>query len=152
MKDFSTSLLAAKSSDIVEFDELWSFVFSKAYRVWVWIALCRRTKQVVSYHLGNRDKKSFREFYNRMPIDYANCLSTSDGFEAYNDLVIYGHSMGKKKQGRTAQVEAFNTVLRQRLARLVRKTCAFSKSREMHEIVIRLFIQEYNEKIKSVKS
>ncbi len=133
-------------------DELWSFVFSKEHRVWVWIALCRRTKQVVSYYLGNRDKKSFYEFYNKLPIVYANCLSTSDGFEAYKELKIYGHSMGKKKQGRTSQVEAFNTVLRQLLARLVRKTCAFSKSFEMHEIVIRLFIQEYNELIKSVKS
>lgn len=79
-----------------------------------------------------------------MPVEYANCLSTSDGFEAYKDLKIYGHSMGKKKEGRTSQVEAFNTILRQRMARLVRKTCAFSKSVEMHEIAIRVFIQEYN--------
>jgi len=59
--------------------------------------------------------------------------------------------MGKKKEGRTSQVEAFNTVLRQRLARLVRKTCAFSKSFEMHEVVIRWFIQQYNEEMVSVK-
>lgn len=123
---------------------MWSFVQSKAQRVWVWIALCRRTKQVVAYHLGNRDKKSFEEFYDKMPIDYANCLSTSDGFNAYKILKIYGHSMGKRKEGRTSQVEAFNTILRQRMARLVRKTCAFSKSVEMHEIAIRVFIQEYN--------
>jgi len=112
---FSQSLAPAKVDDIVEFDELWSFVQSKAQRVWVWIALCRQTKQVVAYHLGNRDKKSFLEFYNKVPLDYANCLSTSDGFEAYKMLRIYGHSMGKKKEGRTAQVEAFNTILRQRL-------------------------------------
>jgi len=67
--------------DIVEFDELWSFVGSKAYRVWVWIALCRRTKQVVAYHLGDRKKKDFENFYLKVPIDYANCRSTSDGFE-----------------------------------------------------------------------
>lgn len=55
--------------------------------------------------------------------------------------------MYKKKKGETNQVEAFNTVLRQRLSRLVRKTCAFSKSFEMHETVIRCFIQNYNESI-----
>lgn len=66
-------------------------------------------------------------------------------------MTSYGHKMSKKKNGETSQVEAFNTILRQRLARLIRKTCAFSKSVEMHEIVIRLFIQEYNENIKSVK-
>ena len=129
---------------------MWSFVQSKAQRIWIWIALCRRTKQVVAYHLGDRDKKSFKEFYNKVPVDYANCLSTSDGFNAYKTLKIYGHKMGKKKKGRTSQVEAFNMILRQRLARLVRKTCAFSKSLEMHEIVIRLFIQEYNEERLSV--
>jgi len=147
---FSQSLAPARVNDIVEFDELWSFVYSKEYRVWVWIALCRRTKQVVAYHLGNRDKESFYVFYHKLPIDYANCLSTSDGFEVYKDLKIYGHSMGKKKEGRTSQVEAFNTVLRQRIARLVRRTCAFSKSFEMHEAVLRIFIQEYNEHILSV--
>ena len=150
MRPFSESLFPALVGDIVEYDELWSFVVSKAQRVWIWIALCRRTKQVVAYYLGDRTKESFEKFYRKVPIEYANCLSTSDGLEVYRVLKIYGHSMGKKKQGRTSQVEAFNTVLRQRLARLVRKTCAFSKSLEMHEIVIRWFIQQYNEGILSV--
>jgi len=150
LRHFSQSLAPARANDIVEFDELWSFVQSKAQRVWIWIALCRRTKQVVAYHLGNRDKASFQKFYNSLPVKYANCLSTSDGLDVYKILKICGHSMGKKKEGRTSQVEAFNTVLRQRLARLVRKTCAFSKSFEMHEVVIRGFIQQYNEDILSV--
>jgi len=150
LRDFSHSLAPARIDDIVEFDELWSFVQSKAQRAWIWIALCRRTKQVVAYHLGSRTKKDFEEFYLKLPINYTNCLSTSDGFEAYKHLKICGHSMGKKKQGRTSQVEAFNTILRQRLARLVRKTCTFPKSLEMHENVIRWSIQQRNEEILSV--
>jgi len=150
LRSFSQSLAPARANDIVEYDEIWSFVQSKAYRVWIWIALCRRTKQVVAYYLGDRTKESFKIFYNKVPIDYANCLSTSDGLEVYKTLTIYGHSMGKKKEGRTSQVEAFNTILRQRLARLVRRTCAFSKSFEMHETTIRWFIQQYNEDILSV--
>ena len=100
--------------------------------------------------LRDRTKESFKIFYNKIPIDYANCLSTSDGLDVYRILKIYGHSMGKKKEGSTSKVEAFNNVLRQRLARLIRRTCAFSKSLEMHEIVIRWFIQQYNEDILSV--
>jgi insertion element IS1 protein InsB len=142
--------LPAKVNDIIEYDELWSFVISKLNRVWLWIALCRRTKQVVAYHLGDRDYSSFCEFYQKVPIDYANCLSRSDGLKAYKILTSYGHKMCKRKNGETSQVEAFNTVLRQRLARLVRKTCAFSKSFDNHEMIIRLFIQSYNENIKSV--
>jgi insertion element IS1 protein InsB len=152
MRLFVSSLLPAKTDDIVEFDEMWSFAQSKTYRVWIRIALCRRTKQVVAYHLGGRTKKDFDEFYLKLPIDYANCLSRSDGLKAYKSIKICGHSMGKKKKGRTSQVEVFNTVLRQGLARLLRKICAFSKSLEMHHIVMRWFIQEYNENIKPVKS
>ena len=150
LRPFSQSLAPARAGDIVEYDELWFFVQSKAQRVWVWIGLCRRTQQVVAFHLGNRDKKSFDQFYKKVPIDYANCLSTSDGLEVYKILKIYGHSMWKKKEGRTSKVEAFNTILRQRMARLVRRTCAFSKSLEMHEVVLRVFIQEYNEEMLSV--
>jgi IS1 family transposase len=147
LKPFVETLLPAKVDDILEFDELWSFVFSKLNRVWIWIALCRRTKQVVAFHFGNRDTKTFDEFYLKIPISYANCLSRSDGLKAYKKITAYGHKMYKKKKGETNQVEAFNTVLRQRLSRLVRKTCAFSKSFEMHETVIRCFIQNYNESI-----
>tara|TARA_Y100000294_G_C8433734_1_gene287868 strand:+ start:402 stop:770 length:369 start_codon:yes stop_codon:yes gene_type:complete len=120
-------------------------------RVWIWIALCRRTKQIVAYHLGNRTQESFDEFYLKVPSEYAACRSTSDGFQAYGKISPYWHSKSKKKNGRTSQVEAFNTILRQRIGRLVRKTCAFSKTLEYHEIALRIFIQEHNEKQLSVK-
>lgn len=150
MRLFSHSLAPAKADDIIEYDEMWSFVGSKKQRIWLWIALCRRTKQVVAYHLGNRDDKNFLEFYHKVPPNYAACCSTSDGFQSYKKISKYWHKGGKKKNGKTSQVEAFNTVLRQRLARLVRKTCAFSKSIEIHSIIIRWFIQEYNEERLSV--
>ncbi|MBI5388871.1 IS1 family transposase, partial [Candidatus Woesearchaeota archaeon] len=41
--------------------------------------------------------------------------------------------------------------LRQRLGRLVRKTCSFSKSLENHNKVIGLFLQERNMERLSVK-
>jgi IS1 family transposase len=105
---------------------------------------------VIAYHLGPRTQEAFDEFYLKVPPEYAACRSESDGLQAYGKISPYWHTKAKKKNGRTSQVEAFNTVLRQRNGRLVRKTCAFSKSLEYHEIAIRLFIQEYNEKILSV--
>jgi len=87
----------------------------------------------------------------KIPPEYAACRSTSDGFLAYGKISKYWHLKSKKKNGRTSQVEAFNTVLRQRNARLVRRTCAFSKSVEYHEIAIRIFLQEHNEVCVPVK-
>jgi IS1 family transposase len=101
--------------------------------------------------LGDRTQEAFDKFYLKVPPEYAACRSASDGLQAYGKISKYWHSKSKKKNGRTSQVEAFNTILRQRNARLVRKTCAFSKSLEYHEIAIRLFIQEHNENRISVK-
>jgi IS1 family transposase len=41
-------------------------------------------------------------------------------------------------------VERWNHPLRQRLARLVRKTLSLSKSLSMHEACLRLFLHRYN--------
>lgn len=42
-------------------------------------------------------------------------------------------------------VERFNNILRQRLARFVRKTLSFSKLDTMHDNCLRLFLDEYNQ-------
>jgi len=34
---------------IMELDELWSFVSEKDNQAWIWIALCRKTRQVIAY-------------------------------------------------------------------------------------------------------
>ena len=41
-------------------------------------------------------------------------------------------------------MERFNNTLRQRIGRFVRKTLSFSKSLQMHENVIQLFLHYYN--------
>ncbi len=43
-----------------------------------------------------------------------------------------------------ASVERRNSTLRQRVCHLIRKTLSFSKSDEMHELYLRLFIYNYN--------
>jgi insertion element IS1 protein InsB len=49
----STTLAAPDPEDAasttLEPYRLWSFVLKKANQVWVWIALCRKTPQVVGY-------------------------------------------------------------------------------------------------------
>jgi insertion element IS1 protein InsB len=38
----------------LKLDELWSFVQKKANQRWVWNVLCRTTRQVVAYFIGDR--------------------------------------------------------------------------------------------------
>jgi insertion element IS1 protein InsB len=42
----------------MDLDGLWSFVYKKKNKVWIWIALCRKTRQVVSRAIGDRSKET----------------------------------------------------------------------------------------------
>ena len=55
IRKLSDELLDADPTDVLELDELWSFVKTRRHKVWTWIALCRRTRQVVAYVCGQRN-------------------------------------------------------------------------------------------------
>ncbi len=139
------TLAPVRPGDVPELDELWSFVYSKDNQRWVWIALCRRTRQIVAFFVGDRSEASCRELLNRIPKAYRGCHTFSDFWDAYQKVFATGkhHSVGKDS-GETAHVERWNLTLRQRIARFVRKTLSFSKLDFFHELVLRMFIITYN--------
>ena len=135
----------ARADDVLELDELWSYVFKKSNKRWVWSALCRRTRQVVAYFIGDRSQRSCQQLYERIPDDYKQCCSYSDLWAAYQKVFSTGkHQSVGKESGQTAHVERWNNTLRQRLARFVRKTLSFSKSEFVHEWVLQLYLHYYN--------
>lgn len=130
---------------VLELDELWSFVQKKANKRWIWLALCRATRQVVAYAIGDRSEATCRQLWERVPQDYRQALCYSDFWDAYAlVLPTQQHTPVGKETGQTNHVERFNNTLRQRLARLVRKTLSFSKNDFMHELCLRLFLHRYN--------
>ena len=129
----------------MELDELWSFVLKKANQHWVWIALCRQTRQVVAYATGDRSAKTCQKLWERIPAAFRTGHCFTDFWEAYQKVLPdEQHTACGKETGQTAHVERWNNTLRQRLARFVRKTLSFSKSEEMHELCLRLFLHRYN--------
>jgi len=145
----STTLLEPAPSDeaavALELDELWSFVRKKSRKRWIWIALCRATRQVVAFIVGDRSAATCRRLWAQVPAAYQQAHCYSDFWEAYQKVIpSEQHTPGGKESGLTAHVERWNNTLRQRLARFVRKTLSFSKSDLMHELCLRLFIHRYN--------
>jgi len=136
---------AGPSQSILELDELWSFVRKRANKRWIWIALCRATRQVVAYVVGDRSRATCQKLWQQIPAVYRSAHCYSDFGEAYQ-LVIPSeqHTAAGKETGFTAHVERWNLTLRQRLGRFVRKSLSFSKSDIMHEICLRLFLYDYN--------
>ncbi len=140
------TLLPAELGDVLELDELWSFVGSKSNARWVWIALCRQTRQVVAYFVGDRSADAARALRERIPPAYRRRATRSDFWLAYDEVFPRcTHLCTGKGAGETCHVERWNCTLRQRLGRFVRKTLSFSKCDRMHELALRLFIHQYNQ-------
>jgi len=136
---------ADPQSTTLELDELWSFVLRRANKRWIWIALCRATRQVVAYVIGDRSEQTCRKLWEAIPKAYQTGHCYTDFWEAYNQVIPdEQHTACGKESGETAHVERWNNTLRQRLGRFVRKSLSFSKSETMHKICLRLFIHRYN--------
>ena len=141
----SETLLPAEKGDGLELDELWSFVGSKENARWVWIALCRQTRRVVAYLVGDRSAKSARALRGRIPPDYRCRTTRSDRWLADDEVFPRRtHRLCGKGAGQTCYVERWNNTLRQRPGRFVRKTLSFSKCDRMQEVALRLFIHHHN--------
>jgi len=139
------TLLPSEEDDVVEFDELWSYVRCKQEQAWIWLALCRRTRQVIAYAIGDRSEDTCRQLWQRVPESYRRLHAYSDFWQAYqNVLPEEHHDAVGKDSGQTNHIERFNNTLRQRLSCLVRKTLSFSKSLAWHQLRIRLFLLRYN--------
>src|SRR5436190_8636651 len=139
------SLLPKQRGDVLEVDELWSFVERKDHAVWLWTALCRRTRQIVAFVLGDRSAHSCRQLWNAIPCAYRRCRSYSDFWQAYEAVFPQRtHHLVGKETGQTAHQERWYCPLRQRISRFVRKTLSFSKSDTNHELVTRWFVIQYN--------
>jgi len=145
LPDLKDTLVPSQTNDVLELDELWSFVLKKDAKRWLWLALCRRTRQVVAFAIGDRSDATCRRLWNKIPESYRACHSYSDFWAAYQKVFSREtHQSVGKESGQTAHVERWNNTLRQRLARFVRKTLSFSKSDVYHSIVAKWFIAEYN--------
>ncbi len=98
--------------------------------MWVWLALCRETRQVVAFVMGDRSRRSCDRLWRAIPKGYKRAPCYSDFWEAYQEVIPEGqHEATGKEEGETSHIERWINTLRQRLSRFVRKTLSFSKSR-----------------------
>jgi insertion element IS1 protein InsB len=133
-----------ESATILELDELWSFVLKRGNQVWIWIALCRKTRQVVARAVGDRSKKTCQELWNNIPDEYRKGHCFADFWGAYQAIIPKEHlTQVGKETGETAHIERWNGTLRQRLGRFVRETFSFSKNISMHVLCLDLFLHRY---------
>ena len=119
-----------------EVDELFTYVGCKNRRICVVYALDRKTKNVVSFAVGRRNKTTLRMVINSLILSDAQEIRT-DKLNLYQTLVPDG--IHHVKQRGINLIERNNLTLRTHIKRLNRRTIAFSKSLLVLVAVIRIY-------------
>jgi len=127
-------------ADEAEVDEMWSFVGRKKDQRWLWHAIDHRSGQVLAYVFGRRQDEVFLKLQGLLePLGITRYYT--DYWGAYTRHIdLEEHQPGKRN---TQKIERKHLTLRTRIKRLARKTICFSKSVQMHDIVIGLFVNRY---------
>jgi IS1 family transposase/transposase-like protein len=124
----------------VEIDEMWSFVGDKKNQRWLWHAIDHETGKILAYVFGRRKDEVFKKL-KKLLMPFGIKKFYTDDWGSYERHLPSGkHVIGKKN---TQKIERKHLTLRTRIKRLARKTICFSKSSQMHDIVIGLFINRY---------
>jgi IS1 family transposase/transposase-like protein len=136
----------ARGKLIMECDELWSFVFSKKNKFYVWLTIDRKTREIVGCYIGDRSRKSAQKLWESLPSVYRQCaIAYTDYWESYKTVFpSKRHRAVGKETGQTNHIERLNNTFRQRISRLARKSLSFSKKLENHTGAIWYFIHDYN--------
>ena len=54
---------------VLEMDELGSFVGSQSNHQWLWLAMHSKTRQIIAFHVGQRNKASGEALIAKIPSD-----------------------------------------------------------------------------------
>ena len=121
-------------------DEMWSYVKRKREPRWLWHAIDHRRGKVLAYASGRRQAEVFLKLQALLE-PFGMTRFYTDYWGAYTrHLDADAHQAGKRN---TQKIERKHLPGRARIKRLARKTICFSKSIQMHDMVIGLFVNRY---------
>jgi len=126
-------------------DEMWSRVYCKETPCWLWHAIDHETGDMVAYVLGTRDNAVLWELLDLLaPLDIEIIKVYSDDNWAYHDAI--SRQILETGKRNTQKIERKHLTFRTRLKCLARKTICYSKSRDMHILMVSLLINtlEFN--------
>ena len=97
MEDLSPDqvLIDPLPKDILELDEIWSLVDSKANTAWLGFAIGRRSQQLVGRHVGTRDQVLANYFVLEIPSQDRIYRSRSESWHCYQCLPKEEHRIGQ---------------------------------------------------------
>ena len=135
-----TSKSEKSNTTEVEMDEMWSYYHDKKHQIWLWWAVDHKTNTPLAYIFGTREHKYLDELLKLLsPLNIVKVYA--DNNFAYSNKISSDKLVTGKSN--TQQIERNHLTLRTRIKRLARKSICFSKSKELHETVIGIFINTF---------
>jgi len=123
-----------------ELDDMWSYVGKKTQQRWLWHAIDHYTGKVLAYVFGRWQDDVFLRLQALLE-PFGITRFYTDGWGTYErHIAPEQHTVGKQH---TQKIESKHITLRTRITRLVRRTICFSKTEQMHDLVIGLFVNRY---------
>lgn len=116
----------------ISLDEMWTYLRVRRGpdrdSVWIWTAVVEKPEgsPAVLFDVGDRSEATFLRLVAQLPLAET---YHSDGYEVYSWLPRTQHETGK--YGRVNRNEGIHSILRDRLARLKRRTKAYTKNLAM---------------------
>jgi insertion element IS1 protein InsB len=112
-------------------------VQNKKQQRWLWYAIEKKSKKVLAFVFGRRTDETFRVLLDKLSVFHITQYDTDDWQSYSKYLPRDKHTIGK---AHTQNIERENLNFRIHLKRLARKTICFSKSIQMHDIIIGLYL------------
>ena len=115
----------------------------KTNQQWLWYGFDRETNKISAFYIGKRNDESCKKLFDKLSHYDINCYNT-DNWSSYEKFIPKEkHIHGKIG---TQRIERNNLNLRTHIKRLTRKTICFSKKEDMHQNVIKIYIDFFNSK------
>jgi insertion element IS1 protein InsB len=123
----------------LEMDEMWGRVFCKETPCWLWHAINHENGDVVAFVLGTREHEVLWELLALLAnLNIEIVAVYSDDNFAYHEAIPRGALRTGKRN--TQKIERKHLTFRTRLKRLARKTICYSKSWDIHILMVSLLI------------
>lgn len=120
-----------------EVDEMYTFIKCKAQQCYITYAINKSTKRVIDFVVGGRTKENLGKVIASLYELYPKKIFT-DKLNIYSSLI--DKTIHRANAYKINHIERFNLTLRTHLKRLSRRTICFSKSKEMLENCLRIYL------------
>jgi insertion element IS1 protein InsB len=116
---------------------MWSYYRDKKHQDWLWWAIDHHTGEVVAFRFGTREHKNLGKLPELLKPLNRGKVYTDGNYAYYERFSPEVLTVTKEK---TQKIERKHLSLRRWCERLVRKGTRFSRTEQMHKIVVALTI------------